>query len=125
MKPWQHLELYLLAIASAQILSAGDCGKFETRGEFTRAMSKVHEGMKIDQLIETFGTPDDIRTQNDPGGISTTGTLEVWSYGSDTHLGFPTLGCIYVDPVGAQYMFGGTGNPIDPSIAPEPEIRRL
>src|SRR5262249_14874680 len=66
------------------------------------------------------GPPDDVRTQFDPGGISTTRTREIWGYGTQGHLTFPTLGCVYIDTDGrAQYVFGVGGSPPDPVDYPE------
>jgi len=58
------------------------------------------------------GKPDDIRTQHDPGGIEGYHPdeflpREIWCYGTNGHLTFPTLGCIYIDKEGkARDVFG-------------------
>ena len=90
------------------------------------ALAKVKKGMPENEVSALLGIPDDIRTQNDPGGISTTRTREIWMYGTDGHLTFPSLGCVYIDDQGkVQYVYGGTGEPPDTSVLPEKELRNL
>jgi hypothetical protein len=97
-----------------------------TRQEFARAMVKIKEGMAKKEVLALLGKPDDIRTATDPGGISTTRTREIWRYGTDGHLTFPTLGCVYIDNEGkVQYVYGARGAPPDPKILPEMELRDL
>lgn len=87
-------------------------------------MAHVKEGMPEKEVIAWLGRPDDIRTQYDPDGIPTNGTREVWGYGTNGHLTFPTLGCIYVDTNGrAQYVYGDA--PPGPQTFREEELRRL
>src|SRR5439155_26392043 len=74
--------------------------KPETRQAFARAMSKIKEGMAEKDVLALLGKPDDIRTHNDPGGISTTRTKEIWCYGTNGHLTFATLGRVYIDNEG-------------------------
>jgi hypothetical protein len=98
----------------------------KTRGQFARAMAKVKEGMSDKDVTALLGKPDDIRTQTDPGGISTTRTREVWRYGTDGHLTFPTLGCVYIDKDRkVQYVYGGRGRPPDLKVLPEKQLRSL
>jgi hypothetical protein len=61
-----------------------------TRHEFARAMGRIKEGMPEKEVYALLGKPDDIRTQNDPGGISTSRTREILidqapSYNSGYH----------------------------------------
>jgi hypothetical protein len=100
--------------------------KQRTRHEFVAALAKVEEGMPEDQVLGLLGKPDDIQTQRDPGGISTFRTREIWCYGTNGHLTFPTLGSICIDRDGkAQYIFGGRGEPPDPRLLPEEQLRSL
>ncbi|HJZ59890.1 MAG TPA: hypothetical protein VKE74_33420, partial [Gemmataceae bacterium] len=97
-----------------------------TRQEFAGAMAKVTPGLAEKDVLALLGKPDDVKTRTDPGGISTTRTREIWRYGTDGHLSFPTLGCVYIDTDGkAQYVYGGRGQPPDPALLPEAELRPL
>jgi hypothetical protein len=97
-----------------------------SRHEFTAAMAKIEEGTPEDQVLALLGKPDDIRTHYDPGGISTCNTREVWCYGTNGHLTFPTLGCISIDRDGkALFVAGGRDSPPDPTLLPEQELRSL
>jgi hypothetical protein len=100
--------------------------KPSTRQEFARAMAKVKPGLAEADVLALLGKPDDVKTRTDPGGISTTRTREIWRYGTDGHLSFPTLGCVYIDTDGkAQYVFGGRGQPPAPAVLPEADLRPL
>ena len=89
-------------------------------------MARVKVGMPAAGVRALLGSPDDIRTQNDPGGISTTRTLEIWCYGTSGHLTFPTLGMVYIDQHNrAQYMHGGRGTPPTRALMSERRLRKL
>jgi hypothetical protein len=95
-----------------------------TRTEFAALIAKVKPGMTADQVKQTLGPPDDIKTERDPGGITAARTVEVWRYGAARHLAFGTLGTIHVQADRkVQYVFGGTGTPF--TGMPEAELRRL
>lgn len=97
-----------------------------SRVEFARAMANVTKGMTEQEVTALLGKPDDIKTHTDPGGISTSRTREIWRYGTDGHLTFPTLGSVYIDNERkAQYVFGGQGKPPDPELLPEEELCAL
>lgn len=95
------------------------------RIDFARAMGSVETNMQADEVVRLLGRPDDIRTELDPGGISTSRTTEIWCYGTSGHLTFPTLGCVFMEAGGAQYIHGGKGTPIDPAMLDEAELRKL
>ena len=96
------------------------------RQRFARAMATVEVGMAKEQVLTILGKPDDIQTQDDPKGIYTVGTDEIWRYGADGHLTFPTLGCVYIDESGhVQYIFGGKGQPPSPWMFDEGTLRDL
>lgn len=95
------------------------------RHDFARAMNTVRTHMQADEVVRTLGEPDDIRNEFDPGGICTTRTTEIWCYGTSGHLTFPTLGCVFMDADGVQYIYGGKGTPIDPLALDEAELRKL
>ena len=96
------------------------------RQEFSKAMAKLREGVPEKEVLAILGRPDDVRTQYDPGGISTYKTKEVWCYGTNGHLTFPTLGCVYIDKEGkAQYIFGGRASPAATALFSEDKLREL
>ena len=96
-----------------------------SRRDFAKAMSKVEIGMTEKEIISLLGKPDDIQTRYDAGGISSARTKEIWRYGTNGHLTFPTLGSVYIDNAGqAQYVHGG-GESIDPKMFSEAELRQL
>src|SRR5262249_49322939 len=74
-----------------------------------------------------LGKPDDVKTRTDPGGISRRSRIrEIWRYGTDGHLSFATLGWVSIDTDGkVQYVVGGRGQPPDPAVLPEAELRPL
>ena len=97
----------------------------KTRQEFARAMAKVKEGMAEKDVLALLGKPDDIQTDTDPGGVGTH-IREIWSYGTDGHLTFATLGHVYIDDKGrVQDVYGGRGEPPNPALMPEKELRPL
>lgn len=99
---------------------------FHSRAEFAVAMAKVKEGMTEKQVLDILGKPDDVRTQFDPGGIGRVYTKEIWCYGAYAHLGFPTLGCVYIDQDGrSQESFGGKGQPPKAGLFKEDKLRDL
>jgi RNA polymerase sigma factor (sigma-70 family) len=100
--------------------------RYRNRERFAQAMARVKEGMTEKEVLALLGRPDDIRTQHDPGGISTSRTKEIWCYGTNGHLAFPTLGCVYMDrQARAQYVHGGRGMPPAPDLISEAELLPL
>lgn len=96
------------------------------RADFAAAMARIKPGMHTNEIIEILGKPDDIRTQTDPAGISRVNTKQIWCYGTESHLSFPTLGCVYIDESGdSQESFGGLGQPPRPSLFAEDELNEL
>ena len=95
------------------------------RREFANAISTLKEGAAESEVVALLGPPEDVRTQNDPGGITTIGTKEVWRYGTSGHLTVATLGQVYFDTKGrVQYVFG-KGTPPAASMFEEGELRHL
>lgn len=89
-------------------------------------MTLIKKDMPASEVERVLGKPDDVLTDADPEGIHSTGTREIWCYGSAGHLGFPTLGQVYIDNRGnAQYAFG-PGEPLSTTaFFKEDELRRL
>lgn len=117
-------------VALAFMLMMGACVSFAqenhpTRAEFAAVMSKVKEGMSAADVQKLLGKPDDIRTERDPGGLVGFQTSEIWGYGTDGHLAFPTLGCVYFSDGLVQWAFGGGGQPPDPRMFDEAALRKL
>ncbi len=97
-----------------------------TRHEFVRAMAKIKRGMSEKDVLAILGKPDDIRTRTDPGGTMYWNAREVWDYGTNGHLTFPTLGCVFINKDGkVGGSVGGEGEPPDPNILPEERLRPI
>jgi hypothetical protein len=89
------------------------------RQAFAQKLSSIKAGTPTKEIKELLGEPDDIRTSKD--GIVTTNTSEVWCYGADAHLAFPTLAWVYIDnKQQAQYIYGGS--PLTANLPPETEL---
>jgi hypothetical protein len=96
-----------------------------SRRDFAAKMAKVTIGLPEREVRKLLGKPDDMRTCRELHG-TTTGTKEIWCYGTSGHLTFPTLGCVYIDTDGeAQYVFGGQGKPPDSKLVGEEELCNL
>lgn len=98
-------------------------GDESVRADFARALGSVTINMSPLEVERLLGKPDDVRTQLDPGGISTNHTEEIWCYGTSGRLTFPTLGNIYMKQDGVQYIHGGKGKPFDPALLNEADLR--
>src|SRR5689334_17899444 len=106
----QRAVLFLLLAAMSMDVQGAPANR--SREEFAAAMSKIEEGTPESKVLAILGKPDDIRTRFDPGGIGRVRTKEIWCYGAKGHLGFPTLGCVYIDESGrSQEAYGGEGRP--------------
>ncbi|MHC4248960.1 MAG: hypothetical protein ACYS9X_07520 [Planctomycetota bacterium] len=100
--------------------------RLRDRREFARLMARVKEGMPKRKVVALLGKPDDVVTARDPDAITTARTKEILSYGTDGHLTFPTLGCVYIDTRDrVQYVFGGRGKPPAATLLGEPDLRAL
>jgi hypothetical protein len=124
---WASLTI-VLAVLACGTRSPGpsSAGAVRTRADFARAMSEVRPGTAEAEIRRLLGDPDDVRTEEDPGGIDATGVREIWRYGAATHLGCATLGLVYVgDDGSARYVFGGSD--VLPAVTTfdETELRRL
>ena len=123
--PFSIIVPIVISVLLGADAAAGD-GPPMTRAEFARAMAKVKEGMDQVMVLGLLGEPDDVRTQHDPGGIGGPETKEIWCYGTDGHLTFPTLGRVTINVDGRVRSFSGAGGtPPDPELFEEGELRRL
>lgn len=95
------------------------------RRAFAARMDRIEPGMSARQARTILGEPDDVRTDRDPGGITTARTRAIWGYGADGHLDFPVLGQVFIDTGDrVQYVYGR--GPVSPALGvAEPELRRL
>jgi hypothetical protein len=81
--------------------------------------------MPAEEVMALLGVPGDVRTERDPGGVAQ-GSLEVWRWGTDRHLGFGTLGTVHLDRERrVAHVFGGQGTPPPATIYKEKPLRRL
>lgn len=62
------------------------------RADFYAALNRVKEDMSPADVKMILGEPDDIWPHHELGGLVAD---SMWAYGSDGHLGFPTLGHVY------------------------------
>jgi hypothetical protein len=69
------------------------------RQAFAEAMFQLRNGMPEAEILALLGPPDDIRTENDPGGIPDR-YKSIWRYGTAGHLTFATLGKINISKDG-------------------------
>lgn len=130
---------FVFFLSSILIVTLPASAQQISRQEFVDQISQLRVGMHVDQVRELLGAPDDIRTHLDPGGISTRRTKEIWAYGTNGHLTFPTLGQVYIDiDDRVQYIYGGRDppeftyrvprpkpDPPNPELIGEEELREL
>ncbi|HWB58484.1 MAG TPA: hypothetical protein VG733_03290 [Chthoniobacteraceae bacterium] len=95
-----------------------------SRAEFAAALGRVKKGMTADEVLKLLGKPDDIDTNRDPT-VFDVYEFEVWGYGTDGHLSFPTLGSVTMLEGRVRGVFGGTGTPPAPAMFDEKELRNL
>ena len=115
----------LLLLATVSAYSQG-VPHVRSRAEFATALSEIGADTSERDVLAILGKPDDVRTQLDPGGIARVQTKEIWCYGPKGHLGFPTLGCVYIDEGDrTQGVFGGKGRPPKPGLFTEEELQGL
>ena len=119
------LTALLLLLVCVSVYSQGS-SPTRSREAFVTAMAKIQIGMPENEVLAILGRPDDIRTQFDPGGINRSNAKEVWCYGTQGHLSFPTLGCVFVNNNGrVQDVLGGKGQPPEPGLFTEDELQHL
>ena len=96
----------------------------DPRTELAAKLGRVKAGMTTAQVTKILGAPDDVLTDEDPGGITAARTVEVWRYGASGHLMAATLGTVHIQAdKKVQYVFGGSGKPY--TGMPEQELRKL
>src|SRR5436853_481742 len=92
----------------------------EPRVAFRAKLDQVRVGMSKAQVIKILGKPDDIWTSADRF-INGDESLRL-CYGSNRHLGLPTLGSITFDQRGRAHEIYGTKGK---QYLPEPELAEL
>lgn len=96
------------------------------RAALAAALGRVQVGMTAEEVRHLLGPPDDVRTEEDPGGINWAHAREIWGYGTSGHLEFPTSGQVVIDDQGRVLLvFGGQGAPPPPSLLTDEEVRAL
>jgi hypothetical protein len=115
--------LLALTALSVGVVPAGD--RPRTRRELVDAINKVEEGMSRAQVIALLGKPDDIRTEDDRGGVEPDGVKEIWRYGTSGHLTTATLGQVCIHEVGRVQCVIGQGSPPLEGLFKESELRLL
>jgi hypothetical protein len=95
------------------------------RREFTRRMARIHRGTPKAEVLRLLGKPSDVRTRADPEVRSHSYVQEVWCYGASGHRAFPTLGVVSIDSNKVQWSSGGRGQPPDPALLSETQLRTL
>ncbi len=92
------------------------------RPRFARAFGSIKVGQTQCEVTAIVGTPDDIRPPGEPG---TRDGEEVWCFGTDKHLSFPTLGRVCFLKGRVRLVIGGSGKPPSRDMLNENELRRL
>ena len=119
---------FLLCVAVVALLrcSAVYSQEAPTRKEFAARMAQIRVGMNANEAQRTLGKPDDVITHNDPNAIPYEGIKEVWCYGTNGHLGFASLGRVFWDDRDrVKFVVGGSGEPPDPELFAEQDLRGL
>jgi hypothetical protein len=89
-------------------------------------MAGIKPGTPSEEVKRALGEPDDVRDEFDPDGIHWNQVKEIWGYGAAGHLGFPTLGSVYIDEGGVvKDISGGTGAPPPREFFSESQLRDL
>jgi hypothetical protein len=87
------------------------------------------KGMTRAQVRAILGPADDVITPADPKRAFSRGTLgdgeEEWCYGTDRHLGFPTLGRVAFEHGETLASYGSQGSPPPARLFREAELRSL
>lgn len=99
--------------------------RFRDRQRFARALKKINTSMTERQVRGILGKPDDIRTDGEGEGISTTGTRAIWRYGTSGHLTTATLGRVFFDRQGQVQYIVGKGTPPPAGMFTESQLRDL
>ena len=119
------LALLAFAFATACQGSANEPVSRE-RHAFAAALASIRPGTSERRVVRLLGPPDDVRTEYDPGGVSSWGAAKVLRYGVSGHLACATLGQVYLDQRGRVLgAAGGQGSPPSPRIIGEAELVRL
>ena len=96
------------------------------RADFRNKLAEVRINMTHDEVREILGKPDEIWTQERPGGIGDRSLKEVWCYGVSEHLSFPTLGRVVFGINGkVRSTVGARGKPPTPTVVDEATLRQI
>jgi len=114
---------FFCALVAVAYLQGSAVPARQDRITFYRALTQVQRGWSKDQVKALLGPPDDVIGSSDPQ-VDWVHHSEIWRYGTDHHLGFPTLGQIAFD--GTQAYAGvypwPWANPAPLSLISQPEL---
>ncbi len=119
-----HVKTSQVLVVSAflSLLFLSQASAEESRADFVKKMELVHQGMSAEQVTAILGKPDDIVTPYDPGD-NYGDDWELWGYGADGHLSFPTLGVVRLVKGKVNYIRGDRGAPPAGNVISEAELR--
>lgn len=89
------------------------------RASFYVALNQVKENMSRAEVEKILGEPDDVWQHHELGGLVAD---SMWAYGSDGHLGFPTLGRVRFKD-GKVWFHQSNDEPFR-QLVPEEQLRR-
>jgi hypothetical protein len=121
--------LYALLAPSAPA-GTGAESPFRNRAKFAGQLGEIQVGMSRWQVGTMLGTPDDIWYGNEVNashdvGLNRPGS-EVWAYGGNGHLTFPTLGKVSFDKAGKVVeVVGQSERPVSDALPAESATRRI
>ncbi|MHC4177565.1 MAG: hypothetical protein ACYSWU_08665 [Planctomycetota bacterium] len=120
-----NLAIVALLAVPGQLV-ATSTAKPTDRQRFADAMKSIPVGHTQSQVAAILGQPDDVVTHADGGFRMARSIRKVWVYGTDGHLTFPTLGCIYFGRGGrVAYVFGAGEVRLPPNMVDETDLRSL
>jgi hypothetical protein len=115
---------------TAMFCPAQEAKRLPSREKFAAAVAKIEIGMARSKVLGILGKPDDVVTEpiviGDRPGVRPRRPREIWCYGTDKHLGFPTLARVYIDTNGkVQYVCGNAKPAPTVGLFKEAELRHL
>jgi hypothetical protein len=93
------------------------------RTTFNAAMARVEEGMSPAKVRAILGSPDDVWTPMD-SSLYADAESEVWCYGTNGHLAFPTLGRVVFQREKAAWIVGDFRESPVPNLPSEKDLVR-
>jgi hypothetical protein len=113
---------YTLVTCVLQLVSFADDSR--DRRQFIKALALIKEADTRARVESIVGKPDDTRPTRVGAGPTVTGN-DVWCYGTDGHLSFPTLGRVTFRRDRVNVVIGAQGAPPNESLITENDLRIL